>query len=581
MPAILLLTGPSAGKRFDITTEATLGRSPSCEIPLEDHKVSRRHAKIEVKDGQARVTDLGSRNGTVVNGEKIEAEAILLPGDRVQVGETTALYEPPAKASLADRDARELVAAAAEELLPAHGADGALLKAGIALISASSEQMVLRRAAEEVARSVNADTSAALLGDTEGLLTAAVVGADKVEVPRSMARGALERREVSRAGGVVVAPLIASGGAPFGLLYAERPEPFTAADAKTIAALGRLTGEQFATVRSRAESQAPEVALVGSSRQFRKSVEQARRAAASTEPVVLYGEKGSGRLHAARYIHARSSRALGPLVVVDCRRGAVAVEEELFGRPSGPGVPPLSSALIRADGGSIVLQHLESLPRQLGERLARFIQRKSAPARAGGEETVDVRIVATASGPLQTIATRGELDLDLGRALAGHEIECLPLRERRTDVPQLFESFAGKVSRPMRREPPTLSPDARRLLVDYPWPGNVEELKLVAERLALLYGGTEVSALKLPPEVQEGKPATAPTATEQLSAGVARAGKSLSEMISRLERDAISEALREARGKKIKAAALLGISRPTLDKKIEDYGLVVEKIRRA
>lgn len=579
MPALLLLTGPSAGSRFDITTEATLGRSPSCEIPLEDHKVSRRHAKIEVKDGQARVTDLGSRNGTVVNGEKIEAEAILLPGDRVQVGETTVLYEPPAKASLADKDAAELQAQPLEELLAAVGAEGALLKAGIALMSAASEAMVLRRAAEEVARAVNADKAAALLGDTEGLLTASVIGADKVEVPRSMARGALERREVSRAGGTLVAPLTASGGAPFGLLYAERPEPFTEADQRIISELGRLTGEQFATVRSRAEA-APEVALVGSSRQFRKSVEQARRAAAGSEPVVLHGEKGSGRLHTARYIHARSSRAVGPLVVVDCRRGPVAVEEELFGRPSGPGIPPLSSALLRADGGTLVLQHLETLPRQLGERLSRFIQRKSAPARQGGEEPVDVRIIATSSAQLQSLATRGELDLDLGRALAGVEIECLPLRERRTDVPQLFETFAGKVARPTRKEPPTLSPDAKRLLVDYAWPGNVEELKLVAERLALLYAGTEVSALKLPPEVQEGRPAT-PTVTETAAAGLQRAGKSLADMIARLERDAISEALREARGKKIKAAALLGISRPTLDKKIEDYQLTVEKIRKS
>ncbi|MFL5320000.1 MAG: sigma 54-interacting transcriptional regulator [Myxococcaceae bacterium] len=578
MPALLLLTGPSAGQRFDITTEVTLGRSPSCEIPLEDHKVSRRHAKIEVKDGQTRVTDLGSRNGTIVNGEKIEAEAILLPGDRVQVGETTVLYEPPAKASLADRDASELVSHPLEELLPAVGGEGALLKAGIALVSASSEAMVLRRAAEEVARSVNADKAAALLGDTEGLLTAAVIGADKVEVPRSMARGALERREVSRAGGVLVAPLTASGGAPFGLLYAERPEPFSDQDQRIISALGRLTGEQFATVRSRAEAQAPEIVLVGSSRQFRKSVEQARRAAASAEPVLLYGEKGSGRVHTARYIHARSSRAVGPLVIVDCRRGPVAVEEELFGRPSGPGTPPLSSAILRADGGSLVLQHLEALPRQLGERLSRFIQRKSAPARAGGEEQVDVRVIATATAQRQSLATRGELDLDLGRALAGIEIECLPLRERRTDVPQLFETFAGQVARPMRKEPPTLSPDAKRLLVDYAWPGNVEELKLVARRLAVLYAGSEVSALRLPPEVQEGRPAT-PAATETIAQGVQRAGKTLADMISRLERDAISEALREARGKKIKAAALLGISRPTLDKKIEDYGLTVEKIR--
>src|SRR5688500_13953076 len=121
MPALLLLTGPSAGIRYELRTAATLGRSPSCEIPLEDGKVSRRHARIIVDEGQARISDLGSRNGTVVNGEKIEAEAVLLPGDRFQIGETTALFEPPAKASLADRDSGEVLSAQVEEILPLVG----------------------------------------------------------------------------------------------------------------------------------------------------------------------------------------------------------------------------------------------------------------------------------------------------------------------------------------------------------------------------------------------------------------------------------------------------------------------------
>lgn len=90
------------------------------------------------------------------------------------------------------------------------------------------------------------------------------------------------------------------------------------------------------------------------------------------------------------------------------------------------------------------------------------------------------------------------------------------------------------------------------------------ELRGVAERLTLLYAGAEVSALKLPPEIQEGPQ------TER---------QSLAQRITRLERVAISEALREAKGKKIRAAAILGISRPTLDKKIEEFSLVVEKRR--
>jgi len=112
------------------------------------------------------------------------------------------------------------------------------------------------------------------------------------------------------------------------------------------------------------------------------------------------------------------------------------------------------------------------------------------------------------------------------------------------------------------------------MLGQYAWPGNVGELKLLAARLSLLYAGREVTALMLPPEFQSG-PSPAGGRPTDGGAGA----QSLAERVSRLERDAISEALREAGGKKILAARLLGISRPTLDKKISDYDLVVEKVK--
>ncbi len=281
---------------------------------------------------------------------------------------------------------------------------------------------------------------------------------------------------------------------------------------------------------------------------------------------MLVGEPGSGRGQAGRYIHSRSARALGPLVVVDCRLPPAELEELLFGRTSAPGVPPQSSALLKADGGSLLLRDLEALPRHLAERLSRLLLKKAAPARQGGEEPVDVRVMATVRGNLDALASRGEFEPALARALAGVELETVPLRERKPDVAQLFEWFWSELGRTQRLAAPMLSPDARRLLGEHEWPGNVEELRLVAERLSVLYAGVEVTALQLPPEISGGGVAVQPDAT-------------LAERISRLERDAISEALRAANGKKIRAAAALGISRPTLDKKIDEYQLVVEKRR--
>jgi DNA-binding NtrC family response regulator len=566
MPALLLLTGPSAGRRYEVLTEATIGRSPSCEIPLEDDQVSRRHALLTLQEGQVRIRDLRSRNGTLVNGERISGEVTLQPGDRVRVGTTTALFEPPA-VTLVEGGPTATGHVPIEEVLPHVGTAAAMYSAGTALLGATSEAMVLRRLADEVAHALNADRAAALLGSGEGLLTASVVGAEALTVPRAMAQAALERKELIQADDTLCAPLVASGGMPFGVLYVARSEPpFTAGEGQLLAALGRLGGEAYTAVRSRAEAEAPALALAGTSRPLRALLEGAKRAAASAAPVVVHGEPGTGKTLLARLVHSRSPRALGPVVVVDCRLPKEAVEEALFGRASAPGQPPVTSALLRADGGALLLQHVQALPRPTAERLARLLARRAAPARQGGEEPVDVRVLATAPAPLPLLATRGEVEASLARGLAGFELEVPPLRERRADVLTLLEGFTTRTARHVRKEPPILGPEARRLLVDYAWPQNVRELELVGERLGLLYGGSRVGALHLPPEIQEGGAASGP--------------QTLQERVARLERDAIAEALREAGGKKVRAAALLGISRPTLDKKIEEYGLSVERGRR-
>ncbi|HEX8703558.1 MAG TPA: sigma 54-interacting transcriptional regulator [Myxococcaceae bacterium] len=568
MPALLLLTGPAAGRRFEVVSEVTLGRSPSCEVPVDDDKVSRRHARIFMREGQARLQDLGSRNGTLLNGERVEGEALLLPGDRVQVGETVAIYEPATQAAMAETQPLDASHVPIAEVLPHVGPEAALFSAGVALLGATSEAMVLRRLVDEAVHALNADRAAALLGGQEGLLTAAVSGADSVEVPRFMASLALDLKEVASSATALCTPLVASGGMPFGLLYVERAEPFfTALDTRLVAALGRMGGEAYTAMRSRAEEEQGPVTLVGSSRPLRRVVEQARRAAASTVPVVIYGGPGVGKSLLARYIHSRSPRALGPLVAVDCQQPPAAVEENLFGRASGPSEPPRSSALLRADGGTLLLQHVEALSRAVVERLTRLLARKVAPARQGGEEPVNLRLIATSHVPVQLLAAKGEVDTALAMALSGLEIEVPPLRERRADVLVLFEHFAALGARETHTAQPLLSAGARRLLVDYAWPRNVRELKLVSERLALVYAGAEVHSLRLPPEIQEGE--------------VPAGQRSLQQLVERLERDAISEALQATGGKKIRAAERLGISRPTLDKKIEEYAISVDKARRS
>lgn len=556
-PALLLLTGPLAGRRQALDGEVVLGRGAGCTLSLEDGAVSRRHARLLLEEGQVRVRDLGSRTGTWLNGERLEGEALLLPGDRLRLGDSTAVLEPGTPARLAELAPGGPPQGLPLEELPEAGAPAPVLyAAGLALLAAPSEAAALRRAAEALGAAVGARVGAALLGSAEGLLAAAVSGAEAVEVPRAMVRGALERKEASRAGGRLCGPLLAAGGAPFGVLYAEREAPFGEEALAVIAALGRLAGEALAAARARGEGPPVPPELVGSARPFRRLVELARRAAQGPAPVLVHGEPGSGRAHLARFLHASSPRALGPLVRVACRAAPAELEAALFGQASGAGVPPRPGALSRAEGGSLLLTDLEALPRPLAERLARLLARRGPPAQ--------VRLLATAAHPLPELEERGLLPGELCRALEGQALEAPPLKDRRADVPALLEHFALEAARRTGGVPPTLSPEARRLLLEYHWPGNLRELEGLAERLVLLHPGQLVPALLLPPEIQAGPGTERPTLARQ---------------VARLERDAIAEALREAEGKKIRAAALLGISRPTLDKKILEFKLAVERRR--
>ena len=565
MPALLLMTGPSAGKRFELVEELVLGRSPSCEIPLEDQKVSRRHAKLSLEEGQARVQDLGSRNGTLVNGERIDVPVVLLPGDRVQVGDTTVLYEPVGRAAVTDAGGVGVSAVPFEDLLAVVGGADVLLRGALALAGASSEFQSLRRAAEWL-RSAAGGRVAVLVGEPEELSTLLVAGGspEGVEIPRALVKAALERREVARAGGDLVAPLASGEGAPWGVLFLRRADAHEDREARLAAVAARLAGEQCAALRAAAGAAARSSVPVGGARPFRASHEKLRRAAQGSEPVVLHGEAGTGKGLLARYLHALGPRRRAPCVVVDCGLPADELEAELLGTPSGGGAPPRRPAAVRADGGTLVLARLEALPRALAERLVRLLQRLG---NAGREDRVEFRLVATARAPAEALALEGALDAELAGLFAGIPVAVPPLRERPGDLPLLLEAFAGG-------RVPRLTPDALRMLAQYAWPGNVRELELLVARLSRLYAGREVTALLLPPEFQGGP---APAGARPAEGG--GDAQTLADRVNRLERDAISEALREAKGKKILAAKLLGISRPTLDKKISDYGLVVEKVK--
>lgn len=559
MTALVFVSGPSAGLRHEIVRDVTLGRSPACEIPLDDDQVSRQHARVRVASGQVWITDLGSRNGTAVNGRRISGEVLLQPGDRLQLGDTTALLDSGLIAAEPGEPAN-LRVWAVETVLASAANDVRLFPIALSLAGAATAVTILRRTVEQLAEELDAEQAAAFLRGPGGIMPVATVGADRAPVSGWLLQAAMLRGQVASAGEEICAPLGPLGAPPMGVLCARASRLQEPSEVSFVTAVGRLAGERVASLGTEERGS---IALVGNSSVFRRMVERSEEVAGFSNNLSLVGGPGSGKSLIARHIHVHSPRALGPLIVVPCAGDPRRVENELLGEEGGAGGSRRLAALVRADGGSLLLQGIESLPEAVAQRLSGFIDRRTAPRFGSGEQAVDVRFLATSSEPLEVLEVKGRLAPGLREVLQPTTLEVPPLRRRSSDVPGLFKFFAGSA---LRRDPPRLSSESRRLLMAYPWPGNVRELQLIAERLGILYPGLEIPSSRLPYEVLAV--ATSPP-------------KTLPERILQLEREAILEALRDARGTKIRAAALLGISRPTLDKKIRELALVVNSRERA
>jgi transcriptional regulator with AAA-type ATPase domain len=548
MAALVFISGPSLGLRREITDELTIGRSASCEIALDDDKVSRQHARIELDGGELKIRDLGSRNGTRVNGKRIRSELRLVDGDQIQFGDSTARLELEVAVIAAELERPDVRRWSIESLLAEPGADRDLQRSCIDLMQASTEAAILSCATASVVERLHASRAAAFL--VRGGLALTRIGAGPLDASPALIRDALDRRDLVRAGPLLCIPIFGHRER-LGAICIERDGELIPSELKLAAVLGHLSGEALAALRFRGRREPP--VLIGSASNFRRLVERAGRVARGDEPVGISGESGSGRRLIAQYIHSHSTRSSGPLITVNCSAQSEA-EEELFGVQDGLA----RSAIMRAEGGALILRNVELLRRPAALRLARFLRSGSASG-VDGSHPVDARMFAIGHQPLDVLAAQGKIPEELA-AFPSASLQVPALRDRSADVPALFKHFAHERSQQMGREPPRPLAEARKALTSYAWPGNITELSLIAERIALLYPGLEVPVTRLPAEVLQSTPAGGRVQT-------------LQHRVRALERSAIAEALSATGGKKIRAAEILGISRPTLDKKLRELRL--------
>ena len=291
-------------------------------------------------------------------------------------------------------------------------------------------------------------------------------------------------------------------------------------------------------------------------RRFRAALAQI---AAADVDLLILGETGSGKELTARAAHDAGPRRGGRFVAINCGAlPAELAESELFGHEPGAFTGATKKRVgkfVYADGGTVFLDEIESMPMGLQVALLRVLQeREVEPLGANRAQKIDVRIIAATKVDLRAEASAGRFREDLYYRLEVARLDIPPLRERLEDAPMLFEAFVAEACSRRSLEPIEIPTSLCGWLKEQQWPGNVRELRNLAERFAI--------GLPAGPGVSEPAPADASDSEASLAA-----------QMEAHERGLLRDALQKSGGKVAAACALLGVPRNTLYDKLKKHGL--------
>ena len=319
--------------------------------------------------------------------------------------------------------------------------------------------------------------------------------------------------------------------------------------------------------------------VIGQSTAFLDALERASRAAPLDRPVLVIGERGTGKELVAERLHRLSPRWDQPLVIMNCAAlPETLIEAELFGHEAGAFTGATRRHAVRfeqAERGTLFLYEIGDMPLALQTRLLRVLAAGEF-YRVGGRELIraDVRVLAATHQDLDAKVARGEFRADLLHRLDVVRLEVPPLRARADDVPLLAEHFLARAVALAGGEPKHFTPAALGALRAYAWPGNVRQLENLCRRLAVLAPGREVGVGDLPPAILDQAPATGPAGWEAalrhwVEARLAEGATDLRrEANAVLERVLIDAALAAHGGHRQNAARALGVGRNTMTRKL-------------
>jgi transcriptional regulator with GAF, ATPase, and Fis domain len=606
MRALLTIeTGQGLPKIWELPLDQpiTLGRNQNNTIVVQDEHASRWHAEIIHQDSSWFLRDLGTLNGTKLNGERIQQQVPLANGQVISIGNTrlrfavdedevpapkTAAQDPrpsppdlrtanlgpsPAElnqtllcadeltplcqfmtASLEETDPRALIRRALQTI---HRQTGAAITG---FLSLDHEDPLPKIVLPETAR-VDIHLSRQLTQAVQRQGQAVWLGAQADEMPES--ESLLSFKDA------LCLPLRA-GDSPVGAIHVYRTgKLFTERDLRFCEVLAGHLAKSLLLLRVRRKLEAENSRLrvhapiadqlIGDSPALTQLRQLIGRIAVRPTTVLVVGESGVGKELVALALHKNSPRREAPLVVVNCAAIApTLLESELFGHCEGAfsGAKRDHPGLFQqADEGTLFLDEVGEMSLECQAKLLRVLEGKGfRPVGATSEVHVDVRIVAATNRDLQEEVKAGKFRHDLYFRLGGIQIAVPPLRQHVEDIPPLVDYFLTRLAVEWGRQV-SLTDAALRRLQEYTWPGNVRQLRSVLENAVALSEADELGPEDL-----------------LLPAGAA-ANQPPSLNLEELEAWAIRQALRQTGSNRSQAARLLGIVRDTLINKIKKYGI--------
>ncbi len=337
--------------------------------------------------------------------------------------------------------------------------------------------------------------------------------------------------------------------------------------------------------------------IIGKSPAIREIYKQIGAVSVGRASVLLMGESGTGKELVAKAIHYAGAERDKPFVAVNCTAFARdLLESELFGHVRGAFTGAVADKVGRfelAGAGTLFLDEIAEIPIDLQAKLLRVVQERSFE-RVGDSRSVPLRarIIAATHRDLDAMAREGTFREDLLYRLKVVEVRLPPLRERIDDIPLLVDGLLGKINAELHKNVRYVAPEAMAWLERYPWPGNVRELENMLTRAVVLAKGDVLEARLLGMDAGAGSGAAAAAgagagavpaagaaagadagAVAAAAAGAAAGATDEVWPLREIEKRHILRTLRFTEWNKKRACALLEISRPTLDRKIDEYGL--------